>query len=139
MVDLLGAGSPQTNVQFVQHAVSAKRNKAKRTETSMPVLKNIFDSKQKCHQGCNVLFTHCKGTSPGQGAGVPGLILLLLRVPGVTLGKLPRCLMRGWGGSLPRTLRVLMFSFLGGGSRLARVWSGSCSMRPVVEAGCGGR
>lgn len=36
-----------------------------------------------------MLFMYCKETSPGQGADVLVLILLLLQVCGVVLGKLP--------------------------------------------------
>lgn len=79
------------------------------------IFKNPFGSKQKCHQGCNALCIYCKETSLGCGAGVPGLILLPLQVHGVSLGKLPLCLMRSWRGSLPRTLQVLMFSSGAGG------------------------
>ena len=44
-----------------------------------------------------MLFIYCKETSPGQGAEVLALILLLLQVCGVILGKLPHLFNEGLG------------------------------------------
>lgn len=68
-----------TNLQSVENAVSAKCNKANAMKRGMPVFRNTFHAKQKCHEGGKLLFIYCKETSPGRGAGarfnLPAVIL----------------------------------------------------------------
>lgn len=87
------------------------------------IFKNPFSSKQKCHQGCNVLFIYCKETS-----AILGLILLLLHVCGVTLRKLPHLFNEGLGRLAAGAPPGANVQFSGRGGRLACELSHSYSM-----------